>query len=279
MESEAEVLDVGCTTRLNHDDCSAGEDTRRRLYLTRPNNSPDIVLCYCHNCQEHAVIKRQQQSWRGPYSDTKVVTGQEFKEPVVTRDWEEWPPAAQAWLMMAGVGKTVSSWYGIAYDPSCDRMYLPIYTAAPEGEYLGYQLRSLDKLQGPKYLTALKNNDQSYYTRLRSKGDTQYMVIVEDLLSGLRVHEATHEAAQPVDVLVNYGVKVNIDALGKNRNAEKGYIVWLDNDGTNVHERANEIARTWRLITCRPTTVITDRQDPKHYTNDEILKILEDAIG
>ena len=43
----AGCMDVGETVRINHADCEAGEDTRRRLYITM---KPDILLGYCHNC-------------------------------------------------------------------------------------------------------------------------------------------------------------------------------------------------------------------------------------
>ena len=47
-------LEPGETVRYNHTDCPAGEDTRRRLYLTRPHADPTWVLGYCHNCQDSA---------------------------------------------------------------------------------------------------------------------------------------------------------------------------------------------------------------------------------
>lgn len=282
---EAEELDVGETARYDHENCPAGEDTRGRLYLTRPSNSPDIVLAYCHNCQDSAVYrKKERQSWRTTWSDTKIPQGPEFEVPKgMTDDWDLWPPSAQALLTKAGCDRRMAKWYGIEYHPTYDRLYFPIYNEKPSAtsELVGYQLRSLDKLNSPKYLTALKDNDQSYYTRLNGvpNGSPDWIVIVEDLMSGLRVRKATMSNVPRIDVLVNYGVKLNLDALNDNRDAKEGYLVWLDNDAVNVEERAREISRTWTLLTGKPCAVIDTHTDPKGYRIADIRLILEDKIG
>lgn len=294
MEAEAELLDVGETARLDHDDCGAGEDTRRRLYLTRPYNAPDIVLCYCHNCQDSAVIRGKRQSWRGTWSDTKPPSGQEFEKPKsMNSDYYDWPPAAQSWFMQYSVPHALAEKYGVRYAPTYDRLYLPIHEAydmapgnplGPSKAYLGYQLRSLDKLNSPKYLTAVVDDGQSYCTRLfdSSVNVPEYIVIVEDLMSAFKIWQARldHRAElETFDILINYGIKLNLDALNENRDAAKGYIIWLDNDGVNVSERANEIARSWQLITRQPAWVVHGYEDPKKYTSAAIKQILTDTIS
>ena len=50
-----------------------------------------------------------------------------------------------------------------------------------------------------------------------------------------------------MDVIVNYGTKVNLEALYACKNHQK-FIVWLDNDSDHVWNQATTMARTWGLL-------------------------------
>jgi hypothetical protein len=277
--TEIEDLPPGETHRYNHVGCPAGEDHRRRLYLTRPAGSPNVCLAYCHNCSESGVKKGDGTTYRDFDSKEEPVTREiEFEVPVgLIYDPEHWPTSAHFWRMEKRLNKNQCYNADIAYDPHSDRMYLPMYdkvnrTGAPFGdsELVGYQLRRLGT-RGAKYLTAVKNSNESPWTRF-NPDHASYLYLVEDLASAIHVAKA-----MDVAVLVNYGVKVNLEALYANTDcAEK--VVWLDNDGDKIVEQADTIRRTWQLITGRPTLVWHGSHEPKELSGKDIRSVHVEVI-
>ncbi len=286
---EIDELEIGQTIRVNHMDCTAGEDTRRRLYLTRPQGQPDRIVGYCHNCQEGgALFTDKYESYRkqmhSPTDDIVVTTDKhEVIEPppLMITDVNNWPGDAQAWLIHNKLNQQDVDNYKIAFDPSTHRVYLPKYSqyypTSGARTLDGYQLRkvrskSIDK--GPKYLTVRKQNDNGF-TKLMSSGNKEEpTVLVEDLVSGIHVHMATD-----CNVIVNYGVKVNIEALYSARHSNK-FIVWLDNDSGFIRGQAMQMAKTWDILKKNSgmSDTITKYSDPKHYTHPQIKKIVEAAL-
>ena len=90
------------TARYNHEDCPAGTDTRRRLYVTRKADAPHLVLAYCHNCGEsETAIERdtfifnnvalaKAELERG-YAVEKPEDVPETSEPLVSYEAKAWP--------------------------------------------------------------------------------------------------------------------------------------------------------------------------------------------
>jgi len=273
-------LERGETKRVNHTNCTAGEDTRRRLYLTRPASSPALVVAYCHNCTDKGVFHGEgHTSYRRDKDLTIVVPDKQvpFAPPNhMEPDPSLWPGEATVWRIEKKLSKAQCQRACIQYDPSTHRIFLPQYdivngSGSPRHgtELLGYQLRSIDGL-GAKYLSAQKDGEVKPYTRIRA-GAHQRIILVEDLASGLAVARATMHS-----VLVNYGVKVVPETLYKNINCDK-FIVWLDNDSPHVKDQAIHISRTWAMIHGKEHRTIDRYDDPKNYNEDDIRGILNDG--
>lgn len=291
---EIDTLDRGQTCRVNHDDCPAGSDTRRRLYLTRPAASPHVVLGYCHNCQDKGVYtgasaKDHYRQHSGELEDVVLPTGEKFSAPEnLSYDQSLWPTDAVAWRIMQRLAGHKLEGLGVAYFPAHHRIYLPTYDNIWYGEddgdsvLIGYQLRRLTA-KGPKYLTAVKDQSLPPSTVFHpvqdhglAIGDVNHSVaiVVEDLMSGLAVATAMQHTAYDAHVLVNYGTKVSPEVLHRLRDFDKG-LVWLDNDSAHVLDQAHKIAKVWRMLSGKPVMIESSEKDPKKCSEETILDIID----
>jgi hypothetical protein len=134
---------------------------------------------------------------------------------------------------------------------------------------IGYQLRHIEGV-GPKYLTALKDDNVKPFTQI-GPHISGYCVLVEDLASGLALTCVAVDHG--LSILVNYGVQIKPEALYSMTNCGTG-VVWLDNDGPHITKKAQDIARTWALISGKPVIVEHEHHDPKQYTWDELSDII-----
>ena len=292
--TEIEDLEIGDTVRLNHDDCMAGTDSRRRLYITRPVANPTSVVACCHNCQSGGYhITGQDTGFRRtrhentPARNVTKVVDCLLPPPNLLENIDDWPLLAQAWAFKGRLNKNLIRGYGIAYDPSSDRVYIPRYDWCSKhgdtyyfGDLKGYQLRNVDPSNKvPKYLTVTATDDIGF-SKLKAEGmqlDTR-AVLVEDLLSGIHIIEATHGNQNIATLaIINYGTQVQLPAL--HACAQQGHaIVWLDNDSSHVIDQAEQMSRTISMIRslCAIRTVRTE-SDPKHHSWDQINTILGDT--
>ena len=279
-KTEIEEIEVGCTVRVNHTDCSAGEDTRRRLYMTRPESDPAKIIAYCHNCSDSGVWGgTSYQSYRNLRHEDKAVPT--VKDVIIEpkgliEEIAEWTQDAQVWAYQNGLDQLDVEAYNISQDPTSGRVYLPRYDffgATTGGLILkGYQLRKTDPQRiGPKYLTVTATDDFGY-TVLQQGAvpEPHYCVIVEDLVSGIHIMNATYG---DVEVIVNYGVKVNLAAL-EWAATYKRVIVWLDNDGEIISEKSDEMERVLKLISKGDISRCIVYSDPKHQTPETIRSVV-----
>ena len=281
-------MEPGTTTRINHERCTAGEDTRRRLYFTKPA-AGGAVLGYCHNCQMggrfHAESYRTEE-----FNIEEVIEEREFKDIRETLEYDPmlWPPVAVSVYSKVGLASNTIREYGIGYDAHTNRLCYPIYqhmgfntTLSKIGVpvYRGYQLRRLNA-SGNKYITSMvdKNQDMStkltFFAAAAKVKETPTNVIVEDLLSGLKIIEAASKmrTVHDVNILVNYGTKINVEAI--NRLPKGRTFIWFDNDNEHVLKQAERLSRTAVLILKNTVWTIEDYDDPKNQTHENIQRIL-----
>lgn len=292
LEGYSSVIDdmsPGETERINHEDCPAGEDTKRRLYITKPANDPNLVLGYCHNCNGKGM-QSGKTGYRSNFHENNLVLptipAGVFKVPDgLVRDPDIWPVHATTWRIEKGLTKDECFEFGIAHDPNTNHIYLPMYKNIINGGVLssskfsdlcGYQLRRLEGI-GAKYTTVLRGRSTIPSTLfiLASK-PTKAVVLVEDYASGIAVWQAI---GSKVGVLVNYGVKNLPQVLNRVPASMDTGIVWLDNDSPHVEDMARQIARTWGLITGASIAVVTEKSDPKNCTHSKIQELIREAIG
>ena len=278
---EMDDIDPGQTIRINHTDCEAGEDTRQRLYLTRTHADATVVVGYCHNCQQGG--KHSDKSWsayrnekHGVVNSTPTIRDNVSEPDGLVGKLVDWPTDAKAWALSRRITQEHADKYGIAYDPSSDRVYLPKYS---EDALEGYQLRAIHPWQRPKYLTASTIDAKPYTYIPNTESEENWAIIVEDLVSAIHVHDAATEAySNKPGVYVLHGVKVDPMLMHKIANLYKWATIWLDNDNVHVIKQAELMERTIRLYSSDITVrTIKEESDPKHYNEEQIAGILDEV--
>lgn len=262
-------LDVGETVAWCHETCEAGQDTRFRMYFTRPTAEPNKVLWFCHNCQTGGKLDidepyRVQEV--GKQRIDSIVCNSKFERPSSLIEIDHAPPAARAWVYKNFGTQNVPHF--VMYDPTTNRVYLPVYDFS--GDMCAYQLRLVEGT-GPKYITVKRDKDTELAMtfepeHVRPKGN----VIVEDLASAWALHMFTDN----VNVLCNYGVQVKLEVL--NELSRLPTLIWLDNDNDTVREQARKMQRTLEILGFpKVRLATTENLDPKHATPEEIEEQLE----
>ncbi len=270
---ELEEIQPGETISINHKDCPAGEDTRSRLYITRPATTPDMMLAYCHNCQTGGSTKVPFTPYRAPKSTTDELLLQDLEIKGLKYNSKDWPEDAMIWANSNKVTEDMIQFGGIAYSPQHHRMYLPIWFSLHKDDHpyklQGYQLRRINN-RGPKYITCVKNNRGHLGTIMgvESNKSQNKWCVVEDYISALHIMEAT----ETVGVLVNYGVDIKPEAL---QDLHGRVFIWLDNDSSHVDRQAFKMKRVLKLLGCSPI-VVNSNKDPKHHTPQQIREALEE---
>ena len=287
-----EGISPGQTIRVNHDECEAGADSRQRLYLTRTHADEARVIAYCHNCQqggywlddEFRPYRDGKHNLNTPVELTTTDTLEEPKGLIEHRNL--WPTAAKAWAYSRKLHSDTLSWWGIKYDPSTDRIYIPRWDVLDrkgtnQPTLIGYQLRKIHDYQQPKYITAQKQDAQGWTFVYPKQTSCDYVIIVEDLVSAAHIINATEqegEGANLPGVYINYGTKVDPVLMYKMAINSGNAVVWLDNDNAHVINQAKMMERTIKMYNDRiKVGRVVRHSDPKHYDPESICRILDEV--
>jgi len=285
MKLHQQVIDDLCpgeTVRVNHTDCPSGEDTRRRLYLTRQHGEASKVLGYCHNCSNSGVMSKGYEAFRDQLHTKKSASTQVSSKVVppsyLITKLSDFTIHGRSWAITNKVTQAMLDDYRIAMTGE-GKVYIPRYDE--QGFFTGYQLRNVTpNTREPKYTTILSDRDRGYsFVHSNVNHPASNFVITEDTLSAIHVVEAFKKQGRTnVAALANHGVRTNIQLL----ELCIGYstVVWLDNDSPSVINAADKMARTLQLMSDGAVDVV-DKQysDPKHYQPRKILDILEETCN
>lgn len=165
------------------------------------------------------------------------------------------------WLYKAGLTPTDWSKYGIGYSPSSQRVVLPVYDT--RGKLVWQQHRAVIAGQRPKYMQPSRDKGDTLYVAHPKTGATDRAIIVEDILSAIRV--GRHTTA--ISIL---GTKLS--AGQAKRLAKFSEITtWLDGDRAG-RAGSKAIRKSMSLVTS--VSNIQTELDPKEYSDHEIRRIL-----
>ena len=264
---------VGEQVNINHDNCPAGRDTRRRLYIKR---TKDAVLAYCHNCNGHRVHctttairpmalleKLVRES-----GDAELVQ----KEVVLPEDsthlLADWPAAALSWLYQHGISNDDIRNNNIVWSPSWARVILPVYDG---GKLVFWQGRRIEG-DGPKYIS-VRSARKPLFTAMANHTSpahlTKTVVLTEDYLSALRV--AKSGVADAVALLGTHGP----DDLPERLRGYEKILIWLDHDLAG-RIKATPLATRLRTAT-RAVVGLAAASEPKLHPDKEIYAAVINA--
>lgn len=172
------------------------------------------------------------------------------------------PPHAQLWGLKSGLDPYILNQYGIGYSELHDRVVIPIRNVLT-AELEAVQLRALHSWQKPKYQNPTGPKVRG--ALFMSGFPEEHTVIVEDVLSAIKVGRGTHATS----IL---GTTMTDERVEKIARTVKSATIWLDPDGAGV-VGAKKAARQLQMQGIRTYMVTSDR-DPKTYNADEILGYL-----
>ena len=169
---------MGQQIHVNHTGCSAGVDTKRRLYIKRTDKG---LVAYCHHCTESGFASdnashNRLSTWINKKTNTTAATTKPRLAALSTE--------GRVWLRSNFCNAEDSNFNGI--EGERHKVALTLYNT--EQQPIGWQIRNLKA--EPKYVT--------YYSNNKFKGDSAWfytgckaLVITEDYLSAYRIHKNT----------------------------------------------------------------------------------------
>jgi len=235
---------------------------------------------YCHRCGKGkakysvgftpAAAKAHLSTWqkRGELRTKSIFLPKDFNQNI--------PPQGYKWLIQYGITPALIAKYGIGFSEYYNRVVLPVY----RGNDLAYwQGRNVGKAtqDNPKYLNVSCDREDTYFELWQNADDPEGpIVLVEDILSAIRVHEAGFNAISLLGTNLTEHLLAKL--MSKTSNGKCYVVIWLDPD-----MRKKMIGFIPRFTSLGiPTRVeVSAQEDPKDYKAHEIqerLKKFEKAL-
>ena len=260
-----EQLADGQQTKLNHDGCPAGRDTKQRLVVKRDG---DVLVAWCHHCQSKGILggdpdkanytRRRRQQLNRIQPVIELPQGLEY-------DPSKFHPLANVWLNRYGITHEERKQYGIAWSDYYGRVLLPVYMNA---ELVAYQLRRiLPDDDGPKYLTTRKAGVKHQLWQAGQYVEGGVMVLTEDILSAIKVARVANATA----LMGTHTPQENLEYILRFR--PDVVLLWLDDDNPDVRDKQRKAYRRIRAFV--PTHIVHSHgRDPKDHTTAEIQEVI-----
>lgn len=248
-------LAIGASMRTGHaykengSECSYSKGGQGSMMITRYSGG---YYFYCFRCNEQGWVD-EYRSPKQVIADAKRAAEQadsmakRQKDSKFAVPWDcmpannlDVPKAATGWLNRYHIDDELIEKYDIQYSPMYDRIIFPIY------EYYIANKRRFNTIIGwcgrcyhpfdkderavnhrPKYLT--KKDEGHKHDRIfwcMFNQESKHTVVVEDIVSAIRVHEATGLTTL---ALLTTSFPTNIMSLFQDT-----VLVWLDNDAQRI---------------------------------------------
>lgn len=251
----AKQLPVGHKTRT---DCECGSGKTVIV-----NHLPKLYTARCFRCDFN------EYEYKGKLSLEELARIKALNELALNSNFEldlppdfttEIPLEGRLWLYSGGLSPSIWNELGFGYSKSWERVIMPVYE---QGELVWFQARAILPEQKPKYIQP--SHDRSSIMFKMLKGSKERVVVVEDILSAIRVGKHTNA----VSLL---GTKITTEQASYLSNFDK-VTLWLDNDRAGKRG-AFAIKKALSLVT-EVDSIVTD-EDPKKLTDEQILRKLDE---
>ena len=267
------TIEQGQSQRFNHEECSAGEDHRARLYITRPDNNPNQYLAYCHNCGQGTAVTTGSVGYRfdgSTVSEPSVpveLTDGLIPESQLCDNYMKIPSYARGWLAKY-IPEALAFQSGVRWHNGKNALAFPVVGG-------GYQLRSFSK-GAPKYETIVPKDSLMYgesrFAFAKPPSPSNIAVLTEDYISTLCVSRL-----HGVNGVANLGTHCKPEAYAASPHMlnSSEIVVWFDNDSDKVKQDARTVARVIKMLyKNKPVRVVEDQTDPKHCDTTRICEVL-----
>jgi hypothetical protein len=195
-------------------------------------------------------------------TETKEI--QEFPKDVSSQ-YTDMPPEVATYLNAKGISEAIAFHYGIGYSETAGGLVLPVHN---ELNHNGFQVKYFDRKQ--RYSTVHMGQRQLMFTHLTDL-TSRPVVVVEDLISAIRIEEATEFSAFAL-----LGSELNDTGLAQLVKNHDYFIVWLDNDNDTIVGKALGLHN--RLSLFGGSRLIKEQCEPKDISDIEIINIIDRKI-
>lgn len=219
----------------------------RRIYKPKPTDSS------CHD-KGHHKEKRMGHDRDGGENDKR---DRPITLPRDIQGYESFPRWAKQWLFKYGIKVEEIKKYGIVYNPSNNRVFLPAF--GTRGGLAGLTSRG-EIGTVPKYYTKRSNTDSWLHY-----GTGNSLFICEDILSAIKL--ARYYKAYPL-----LGTDINDKQFKYCLDNSDNIAIYLDNDNAIVKRKALKLYK--RFSNYKPTKLITIERDPKELSDSELKGLL-----
>lgn len=281
-------LDLDEGEQINTFHCKDGKGNDK-LYIKR---NKDGYLFYCHHCSQRGFVSLRSLASRSlPHrpatARNSISDGATYKPSVsdggtkggihesvqvyLPRDAvngiKRWPSVdAKVWILKHGIPMADIDTAGICWSDNLSSIIFPRYC---EGHLVSFQTRKFPAGDGPKYLTY--GDSKAVYDALKTKGegsgDAKRVVLVEDMLSALKV-------SQIASAFVLGGTAIKDEQLKHLLKSFNKFDIMLDNDNWQVKTNQYKLYKKLSLFS-RDVRVIEVDKDPKEYSLEELKELLK----
>lgn len=226
------------------------------------SNHPRGMRLYCHRCGEKDFRPHEKASldyMLTAMAAEEVVTSGKFPECVSLTSGV--PSEALLWGLRCGLSPEVLESLGFGWNSRMSRVVYPhLVLGEPDGRW---GARAVFKGQNPKYIAA-RGESLPW-----SIGESDRVVVVEDVLSAIKVHRAGYAAVAATGTSID-PMKF-VSAFPKVRMAA----IWMDPD-TPGRNAAGKLRKSLAAFGIETRTVQSGK-DPKYYTRAEIRNKVDET--
>lgn len=185
---------LGLQLRFNHTDCSAGADTKQRLYVKAVDTG---WIAYCHHCGNHGFLRTTKYRIHTKGLDYPTESVREHIAKDIPRKYidglitkpAEFPAAQLLWLYSYGFDNTdvYSNHIGVASDGSIVIKHED-YTFENTAVYVRRKY-SDDFSKGPKAILYKEKSGRFVWYNAALTSPTECVVLVEDPISAMKIRK------------------------------------------------------------------------------------------
>jgi len=251
---------MGQQIHVNHIGCSAGEDTKRRLYIKRSDKG---LVAYCHHCSESGFASDGlTQDRLSTWINKPTSSAASSSKPVLASLTLE----GKVWLRSHYCDTSNSHFQGIAGE----RHKVALTLLNTEQQPIGWQIRNLAANAAPKYTT--------YYNSNSSKGDAAWfynnnktLVITEDYLSAWRISNDTSHSSVAL-----LRTSLSDKTLRQIHDLNFEYVlIWLDPDEAGIQGATKAYKKLNHFLPSETKIIVLGiDKEPKQCSPAELESIL-----
>ena len=263
------------TIRINHENCAAGTDNKRRLYITKTTRG--TLLAFCHHCSGRA--------WKHSKNIPNI--------HVTSKD-DVLDPDASSGIVRPYLQREFRHYERVGYthdNPIFQVFYDRLEKYDIDWTHCSFQEWLIGETNGGAcaYLYPITSNT-AQVVKLRKDGskhlhslgpvtpyiynpnDSNTLVICEDRLSGIKIAQAGYASCSL------HGSKyMSLSDCHKLAIMYDEFAIWYDNDNYVVNASARKTYDTFKMLTDR-VVLIEERADPKSKSEQEIYDLVADKF-